>query len=185
VTKGFAVASQSGSPRGIRGDTIVVICFVVLTTLYLYQSFFLERTLMSDFVGPSMFPQIVATTALILAGIYFFQLLTSRTPELSGEETGDGAGAQIANLLPVVPIVFYVLILEPLGFLFSTAIYVFGAMLLFGQTIVKSLVYAVTMSIAFFILFYYLLLTQVPMGWLVDTSRVLPFLVELRRMIEG
>lgn len=58
-------------------------------------------------------------------------------------------------------------------------------MLVFGQTFARSLVYAVTMAIAFFVLFYYVLLTQVPMGWLVDTEQVFPFLVHIRRAFGG
>jgi hypothetical protein len=68
--------------------------------------------------------------------------------------------------------------------LFATAIYVFTAMV-YGRSMVESLVYALGLSIAFFVLFYYGLLAQVPMGWFIDTERVLPFLVHLRRAIGG
>jgi len=179
------VTSQSGSPRRIDGESVLVLCFVVFTTLYLYQTLSFERTLMSDFVGPSAFPQLVAGIGLVLAVIYFLQLRFSKTRSPTNSAEAEGFLAQMAPLLPVVPIVFYVLILEPLGFLFATVIYVFVAMLLFGQALVKSLIYAFTMSTAFFIIFYYVLLTQVPMGWLIETGRVLPFLVQIRRAIEG
>jgi len=183
------VATHTGSPRRIAGDTVIVICFAILTTFYLYKTFFLERTLMSDYVGPATFPQLLAAFGLILTTIYFLQLRNSKARR-SGEEDesaeiGAVERAGIDSLFPVVPIVFYVLILEPIGFLFSTAIYVFVAMLVFGQTIVKSLIYAAAMSVAFFILFYYLLLTQVPMGWLIQTDRLLPFLVHIRRAMGG
>lgn len=183
------MATQSGSPRRIAGDSIVVICFAILTTLYLYNSFFFERTLMSDYVGPATFPQMLAAFGLILTAIYFFQLRYSKArpsrKDDESEEIGAVERAGIASLLPVVPIVFYVVILEPIGFLFSTAIYVFVAMLVYGQTIVKSLIYAAVMSLTSFIIFYYLLLTQVPMGWLVRTDRLMPFIVHIRRAIEG
>jgi putative tricarboxylic transport membrane protein len=172
-------------PRRISGETILVVCFVVVTTLYLFQTFSLQRTMMSDLVGPAMFPQLVAGAALVLSTIYFIQLsLSSGKVPTEGEEA-PGRPGQIASLVPVVPIVFYVLILEPLGFLFSTAIYVFAAMLFFGRALKEALTYAVAMAISFFVLFYYVLLAQVPMGWLIDTGRVLPFLVDIRRAIGG
>jgi hypothetical protein len=66
-------ASKSKTPRAIGGENIIVICFVALMSVYLYESFYLVPTLMSDYVGPSMFPQIIAILGLMLAGIYFFQ----------------------------------------------------------------------------------------------------------------
>lgn len=178
------MASETGARRFFDGESILVLCFVIFTTLYLHRTFSFERSMMSDFVGPSMFPQLVAGIALLLSAIYFFQRVTGRSTVAEDDEAV-GVAAKLAALLPLVPVVFYVIILEPIGFLFATAIYVFVAMLLFGQTIVRSVVYAVTMASAFFVLFYYVLLTQIPMGWLVETGRVLPFLVQIRRAIEG
>ena len=178
------MSSASGSRRWLDGESILVLCFVVFTVLYFHHSLSFERTLMSDYVGPSMFPQLVAGAALLLSAIYIFQRITGQASVNEGDGSV-GVLAKLSALLPLIPVVLYVIILEPLGFLFATAIYVFVAMLLFGQTIVKSLVYAVTMAVAFFVLFYYVLLTQIPMGWLVETGRVMPFLVQIRRAIEG
>jgi putative tricarboxylic transport membrane protein len=178
------LSSASGSRRWLDGESILVLCFVVFAVLYFHHTLSFERTLMSDYVGPSMFPQLVAGVALLLSAIYFFQRFAGKAIASDGDRSG-GVLAKLSALLPLVPVVLYVIILEPLGFLFATAIYVFVAMLLFGQTIVKSLVYAVTMAVAFFVLFYYVLLTQVPMGWLVETGRVMPFVVQIRRAIEG
>jgi hypothetical protein len=75
--------------------------------------------------------------------------------------------------------------LEPIGFLFATAIYVFIAMLVYGRAWLESLIYALSLSIGFFVLFYYALLAEIPMGWFINTERLLPFLVHLRRAIGG
>jgi putative tricarboxylic transport membrane protein len=140
--------------------------------------------MMSDYVGPSMFPQIIAITALILAGIYFFQLRTkgSEKPVEGGPAT---VRAELSNLAPVGPILAYVLLLEPIGFLFATALYIFVAMLVYGRRWKESLIYAVSLSIGFFVLFYYLLLAQVPMGWFLQTDKLLPFIVHFRRAMGG
>jgi putative tricarboxylic transport membrane protein len=178
------VSSQSKTPRAIGGESIIVICFVVLMSAYLYESFYLVPTMMSDYVGPSMFPQLIAVLGLILAAIYFFQLRSAGSEEpAAGGPTG--LREELSNLAPVGPIVVYVLLLEPIGFLFSTALYVFVAMLVYGRSMIESLVYAVSLSIAFFVLFYYALLAQIPMGWFIETDRLLPFLVQLRRAMGG
>jgi putative tricarboxylic transport membrane protein len=177
-------ASKSKTPRAIGGENIIVICFVALMSVYLYESFYLVPTLMSDYVGPSMFPQIIAILGLMLAGIYFFQQRSAGAEE-AAESGQRSLRDELANLAPIGPIVLYVLLLEPIGFLFATAIYVFTAMLVYGRSMVESLVYALSLSIAFFVLFYYALLAQVPMGWFIDTERLLPFLVHLRRAMGG
>jgi putative tricarboxylic transport membrane protein len=178
------VTSEPKAPRTIGGESIIVICFVVLMSLYLYESFYLIPTMMSDYVGPSMFPQIIAITALILAAIYFYQLRAkgSDKPKEGGPAT---FANELSNLAPVGPIVLYVLLLEPIGFLFATAIYIFIAMLVYGRSWLESLIYSLTLSIAFFSLFYYGLFAQIPMGWFIHTDRVLPFLVHIRRAMGG
>lgn len=179
------MSSEAESQGRPLGEVILVICFTVFTSLYLYQTFFLERTLLSDFVGPARFPQLVASVALLLCAIYFFQRIRERHKAAPLKDKDDGAKAQLASLLTLLPIVLYALLLEPIGFLFSTAVFVFVAMLFFGQSLIRSGVYALTISIAFFVLFYFALLSHVPMGTVVVTDEVLPFVADLRRAIEG
>jgi putative tricarboxylic transport membrane protein len=177
------VTSEPKAPRAIGGESIIVICFVVLMSLYLYESFYLIPTMMSDYVGPSMFPQIIAITGLILAAVYFYQLRTHGSQEPEGGRST--LRAELSNLAPVGPILLYVLLLEPIGFLFATILYIFVAMLVYGRSWKESLVYALSLSIAFFVLFYYLLLAQIPMGWFIQSDRLLPFLVHIRRAMGG
>ena len=178
------MTSEPRAQRAIGGESIIVTCFVVLMTVYLYESFYLIPTMMSDYVGPSMFPQIIAITGLILAGIYFFQLRTrgSEEPTEGGPATLRG---ELSNLAPIGPILLYVLLLEPIGFLFATVLYIFVAMLVYGRSWRESLIYSLTLSITFFALFYYALLAQVPMGWFIQTEKLLPFLVHMRRAMGG
>jgi putative tricarboxylic transport membrane protein len=178
------VTSEPKAPRAIGGESIIVICFVVLMSLYLYESFYLIPTMMSDYVGPSMFPQIIAITALILAAIYFYQLRSNGSGEASEGRPATLRG-ELSNLAPVGPILLYVLLLEPIGFLFATALYIFVAMLVYGRSWRESLIYSLTLSITFFALFYYALLAQIPMGWFIQTDKVLPFIVHLRRAMGG
>jgi putative tricarboxylic transport membrane protein len=178
------VTSEPRAPRAIGGESIIVICFIVLMSAYLYQSFYLIPTMMSDYVGPSMFPQIIAITGLILAGLYFFQLRSNGNAE-PAEGGSTTFRNELSNLAPVGPILLYVLLLEPIGFLFATVLYIFVAMLVYGRAWKESLIYALTLSIAFFVLFYYLLLAQIPMGWFIHTDRLLPFLVHIRRAMGG
>ncbi len=178
------MTSEPKTPRAIGGESIIVICFVVLMSLFLYQSFYLIPTMMSDFVGPSLFPQLIAILGLILSAIYYYQLRSngSAEPSEGGPSTARG---ELSNLAPVGPIILYVLLLEPIGFLFATVIYIFIAMLVYGRSWVESLIYAVTLSITFFSLFYYALLAQIPMGWFIRTESLLPFIVHLRRAMGG
>lgn len=99
------MTDRSHAPRRVRGENILVLCFAVFTALYFYQTFFLERTLMSDFVGPALFPQLVAGGALVLVAIYFFQqrLLTARSA--AAGDDGGRPRAEISALLPIIPIV--------------------------------------------------------------------------------
>jgi putative tricarboxylic transport membrane protein len=177
------LSSEPKSRRALGGETIVVICFVTMTAVYLYDSFYLDAALMSDYVGPALFPQLIAILALILSGIYFFQQRTAASEATAG--SASSLREELSNLAPIGPILLYVLLLEPIGFLFSTAIYIFVAMLVYGRSWRESLVYALTLAIGFFALFYYALLAQVPMGWFIQTEKLMPFLVHLHRAIGG
>jgi putative tricarboxylic transport membrane protein len=168
--------------RAPGGETIVVICFVTMTSVYLYQSLYLDAALMSDYVGPALFPKIVAILALILSGIYFFQQRGATSGE-GGERSG--LRDELSNLAPIGPILLYVLLLEPIGFLFATLIYIFIAMLVYGRSWKESLIYSLTLSTGFFVLFYYALLAEIPMGWFIQTEKLLPFLDLWRRAIGG
>jgi putative tricarboxylic transport membrane protein len=166
------------------GETILVICFVTMTAVYLYDTFDLDAALMSDYVGPALFPQLIAILALVLSGIYFFQQRSAASEE-AAEGGSSSLREELANLAPIGPILLYVLLLEPIGFLFATAIYVFIAMLVYGRSWRESLIYAVSLSTGFFLLFYHALLAELPMGRFVDTEKILPFLVHIRRAIGG
>jgi putative tricarboxylic transport membrane protein len=178
------LSSEPKGRREVGGETIVVICFVALTAVYLYDSLYLDAALMSDYVGPALFPQLIAILALILSGIYFFQQRAAASEEAAGGGSSS-LREELFNLAPIGPIILYVLLLEPIGFLFSTAIYIFVAMLVFGRSWRESVIYALTLSIGFFVLFYYALLAQVPMGWFIQTEKLMPFLLHLRRAIGG
>jgi putative tricarboxylic transport membrane protein len=181
------MTAKTRTRRAIGGEAVIVTCFVILTALYFWDSFYLVPTLMSDYVGPAMFPQLIAILGLILAAIYFFQQRSAAAGGEAAEAEGGSSGLreELSNLAPVGPIVLYVLLLEPIGFLFATVIYIFIAMLVYGRSLVESAIYAATLSIGFFVLFYYALLAEIPMGWFIDTERVLPFLVHIRRAMGG
>lgn len=170
--------------RELGGETIVVICFVTMTVVYLYESFYLSQALMSDYVGPALFPQLIAILALILAGIYFYQQRSAASEEAGGRHVSS-LREELSNLSPIGPILLYVLLLEPIGFLFSTALYIFIAMLVYGRSWRESLIYAATLSVGFFVLFYYALLAEIPMGWFIRTDELLPFLEQWHRAIGG
>jgi putative tricarboxylic transport membrane protein len=178
------LSSEPKNRAAPGGETILVICFVTMTAVYLYDTFDLDAALMSDYVGPALFPQLIAILALVLCGVYFFQQRSA-----AREEAAEGGTSsfreEFSNLAPIGPILLYVLMLEPIGFLFATAIYVFIAMLVYGRAWLESLIYALSLSIGFFLLFYYALLAEIPMGRFINTERLLPFLVHLRRAIGG
>jgi putative tricarboxylic transport membrane protein len=164
------------------GDRLLVTLFAVLVIFYGAETLTFFRTMSEDVVGPASFPRLLLVLAGILIVVFFVQ--QRRAPARESDEASDMA-SEVADLIPAAFMLAYVLLFEKLGFLLATFLFIAPTMRYLGATWPKAVAYSLALTISSFVLFYYALLAELPMGTWVPTEDLLPFLVDIRRAIRS
>ena len=162
-------------------QNLLATIFLITLILYFISSFDLEKTIGEDVVGPSSFPILVATFGFLLLIIYFLKSL--KTFNENSTLTFEVIKNKFAKMAPIFITIIFVVLFELIGFLFSSFLYSFIFILYLKKTIKYSFVFSVIITLSIFIIFYYGLNFQMPMGELVDTDKLFPFLEDLKKMI--
>ena len=162
-------------------QNLLATIFLITLILYFISSFDLEKTIGEDVVGPSSFPILVATFGFLLLIIYFLKSLN--TFNENSTLTFEVIKNKFAKMAPIFITIIFVVLFELIGFLFSSFLYSFIFILYLKKTIKYSFVFSAIITLCIFIIFYYGLNFQMPMGELVDTDKLFPFLEDLKKMI--
>ena len=162
-------------------QNLLATIFLITLILYFISSFDLEKTIGEDVVGPSSFPILVATFGFILLAVYFFKSL--KTLNENNPITFEVIKNKFSKMAPIFITIIFVVLFELIGFLFSSFLYSFLFILYLKKTIKYSLVFSTIITLSIFIIFYYGLNFQMPMGELVDTDKLFPFLEDLKKLI--
>lgn len=165
------------------GDRLLVTLFAILLVYYGTETFSFFHTMSEDVVGPASFPRLLAIVGAILVVVFFVQ--QRRAPAEGSDETQSGMTTEAFDLIPAGLMLVYVLILEPLGFILATFLFIAVTMRFLGDTWKRSIAYSLALTLGGFVMFYYGLLAELPMGTLVPTEDLLPFLVDIRRAIRS
>ena len=162
-------------------QNLLATIFLITLILYFISSFDLEKTIGEDVVGPSSFPILVAILGFLLLIIYFFKSL--KTFNKNDPLTFEVIKNKFIKMAPIFITIIFVVLFELIGFLFSRFLYSFLFILYLKKTIKYSFVFSAIITLAIFIIFYYGLNFQMPMGELIDTDKLFPFLEDLKKMI--
>ena len=162
-------------------QNLLATIFLITLILYFISSFDLEKTIGEDVVGPSSFPILVATFGFILLAVYFFKSL--KTLNENNPITFEVIKNKFSKMATIFITIIFVVLFELIGFLFSSFLYSFLFILYLKKTIKYSLVFSTIITLSIFIIFYYGLNFQMPMGELVDTDKLFPFLEDLKKLI--
>lgn len=162
-------------------QNLLATIFLITLILYFISSFDLEKTIGEDVVGPSSFPILVATFGFLLLIIYFLKSLN--TFNENSILTFEVIKNKFAKMAPIFITIIFVVLFELIGFLFSSFLYSFIFILYLKKTIKYSFVFSLIITLCIFIIFYYGLNFQMPMGEIVDTDKLFPFLEDLKKMI--
>tara|TARA_B100000674_G_C37719644_1_gene859153 strand:- start:333 stop:857 length:525 start_codon:yes stop_codon:yes gene_type:complete len=162
-------------------QNLLATIFLITLILYFISSFDLEKTIGEDVVGPSSFPILVATLGFLLLIIYFFKSI--KTVNENNTITLDVIKNKFTKMLPIFITVIFVILFELIGFLFSSFLYSFLFILYLKKTIKYSFIFSTVITMCIFIIFYYGLNFQMPMGELIDTDKLFPFLEYFKKLI--
>ncbi len=165
------------------GDRLLVTLFAILVIFYGAETLTFFHTISEDVVGPASFPRLLLVLAVVLIVVFFVQ--QRRAPARESDEAPSDIASEVSDLIPVAFMLVYVLLLEKLGFLLATFLFIAVTMRYLGDSWRKAAVYALALTLGGFILFYYGLLAELPMGTWVSTEDLLPFLVDIRRAIRA
>ena len=81
---------------------------------------------------------------------------------------------KFTKMAPIFITIVFVVLFELIGFLFKFSLFFF-IYFVFKKTIKYSFVFSAIITLCIFIIFYYGLNFQMPMGELVDTDKLFPF----------
>jgi putative tricarboxylic transport membrane protein len=171
----------------LTGERLIVSLFMVILIFYGWGTVYLKTIMRSDVVGPATFPRLITIVGLVLCALYFHQKRGAHSTD-DGEPVtiaDRSISAEIVDLLPILMTLIYALLFEPLGFPLSTFLYITITMRYLGQDWPLSVVFGFVMMGLIFSLFFLGLMVDIPMGTIVQTDQLMPFLVKLQHMIHG
>ena len=121
----------------------------------------------TDF-GPSLFPRVVAVMLLVLGAILLVNVWRNRT-QAQGGAAGDAgpslppASAGLRNVaVTIVTIVAYIAVVDRLGFVPTTLVFLFVLMKTYGLTVLKSIAACCLITGFVYVLFSVLLRVVLP-----------------------
>lgn len=151
----------------MKRETGVALVVIAIGAWYYWQCGFLP-TKAADPLGPAAYPKLLAL-AIILFGLLHVVVSYFRRFRLKAEEDTLQGRARLMGNLRIVGVVaatgVYVFLMEPLGYVASTFLYVLGLPVVVGERSARGLVVsAVVMTVVLYVVFVRVLGVLVPEG---------------------
>ncbi len=157
-----------------RNDLITGIVLALFALWYFYEALSIRifAGMGKAVVNSTTMPKIWAVCLLLLAGALILRSLRTPAPKDAKSGSGFNLGAWVkANyevFLTFAALFLYAALMEPLGFIISSILYIFAQTLILmdkgHRSYVKALVIAVVCSVASYALFVYWLAVLLPVG---------------------
>lgn len=162
-------------------ENLLASIFLIILLFYFFSSLNLEKTIGEDVVGPSSFPIIISLIGTVLILFLFLQNFKKKNKIIN--EKNNSIKENINKLSPILITIIFVLTFELIGFIFSSLIYSFLFIYYLNRNLKIALIFSIFITFVIFILFYYGLNFQMPMGTLINTDEVFPFLKAIKKSI--
>ncbi|MBL6771182.1 MAG: tripartite tricarboxylate transporter TctB family protein [Rhizobiales bacterium] len=162
-------------------ENLLASIFLIILLFYFFSSLNLEKTIGEDVVGPSSFPIIISLIGTVLVLFLFLQNFKKKNKIIN--EKNNSIKENINKLSPILITIIFVLTFELIGFIFSSLIYSFLFIYYLNRNLKIALIFSIFITFVIFILFYYGLNFQMPMGTLINTDEVFPFLKAIKKSI--
>lgn len=162
-------------------ENLLASIFLIILLFYFFSSLNLEKTIGEDVVGPSSFPIIISLIGTVLILFLFLQNFKKKNKIIN--EKNNSIKENINKLSPILITIIFVLTFELIGFIFSSLIYSFLFIYYLNRHLKIAVIFSIFITFVIFILFYYGLNFQMPMGTLINTDEVFPFLKAIKKSI--
>lgn len=153
------------------GDIVVGVFFMALSAAIMISAQMLPKSKVMD-IGPDFMPMCIGAVSFILAAILTFlnvKNMKMRTAEIDPASIPDCDYKRV--ILSIILVLIYVFILQPVGFIISTLIYLMAQMVVLAPEekrtktdIIKLLVLDVIFTFVVFFLFRYGFKIVLPAG---------------------
>lgn len=151
----------------MNNKTRDIICSIIflLTGLFLFQQSLGIKSIMEKDLGSGFMPKVIAVSLVAIAVLKLVLSIVKKDSEnKSSKEDSDSMG----GLLTIGALLFYVLTFEIIGFILSTALYLFFQITILSNQENRKLglflIISVGFSIAIYGLFVYLIDRPLPIG---------------------
>lgn len=162
-------------------ENLLASIFLIILLFYFFSSLNLEKTIGEDVVGPSSFPIIISLIGAFLILFLFLQNFKKKNKVI--DEKNNSIKHNINKLSPILITIIFVLTFELIGFIFSSLIYSFLFIYYLNRNFKIALIFSIFITFVIFILFYFGLNFQMPMGTLINTDEIFPFLKAIKKSI--
>lgn len=162
-------------------ENLLASIFLIILLFYFFSSLNLEKTIGEDVVGPSSFPIIISLIGAFLILFLFLQNFKKKNKVI--DEKNNSIKQNINKLSPILITIIFVLTFELIGFIFSSLIYSFLFIYYLNRNFKIALIFSIFITFVIFILFYFGLNFQMPMGTLINTDEIFPFLKAIKKSI--
>lgn len=130
-------------------DRILGACALLLGAFYIWQATLIERSFLSDPVGPKAFPIIIGTVIVLSAGYFILR------PDTEPEWPAIGRLAEIAFAVAIM--VGYTIALPEAGFVVSTAVAASFLAWRLGAHAIAAVIAGVVTSVGIYVVFHLVL----------------------------
>lgn len=151
----------------MNNKTRDIICSIIflLTGLFLFQQSLGIKSIMEKDLGSGFMPKVIAVSLVAIAVLKLVLSIVKKDSEnKSSKEDSDSMG----GLLTIGALLFYVLTFEIIGFILSTALYLFFQITILSNQENRKLglflIISIGFSIAIYGLFVYLIDRPLPIG---------------------
>lgn len=149
-----------------KRDLLCSVIFLVFGIFMFVQSAAIKPLMGSKDLGSGFVPKIIAGCIIVIAGVKLIMTLTSKKEEKKIENDEDKMG----GLLTIALLLIYSVLFNTLGFILSTALYLFAQMLILSDERNRKIplfaVIAVVAPVAIYALFVYVIKMPLPAGLL-------------------
>lgn len=141
----------------------VSLAFIVFGVLYYIEALGIRKMMKND-IGSGVFPRIIAVAIILLAVANLI-----RTFVVKEEDSKKAGSDMFGGWVTVLLLAAYVLLLEPVGFLLSTAVYLFLQILVLAppdeRNYLTIAIVSVVTPVVIYALFVYAINMPLPKGW--------------------
>lgn len=141
------------------GDIVVSIFFMVISAIIIIMAMQLPKSQVMD-IGPDFMPIVISSISFILAAVLLVQSLRRfkrNAAELEGKTLPQYDYKRV--ILSIILVLIYVVVMQPVGFIVSTLVYLILQMLVLApedKRSKKDIIVLVIISIVFTLAVYFL-----------------------------